>query len=109
MADTQVVIADATWRFEAMYDAHAKISTLWVSCVHWPGCEDDTEHGPHGDFGLGVCRAGGDFLVANAWFWEAHHIDYRPVLDAVARVMATGDLADVSPTNDNAPAEGEIH
>lgn len=109
MADTHVTLSDATWRFEAMYDAHGRISTLWVSCVHWRGCDDHSDHGPHGEFGLGVSRSGGDFLVGNKWFWDAHRIDYRPVLDAVARVMATGDLADAALTDPNAPNEDELH
>lgn len=108
--EMHVDIAGATWRFEALRSPQGAISSLWVSCVHWPGCEDSREDfGDHGEFGLGVCREGAQFRVANEWFWKAHDIDYRPVLDAVARVMVTGDLADVAPTNDNAPIEGELH
>lgn len=105
-ADMQITLGDAIWRFEAMHHPHGGISTLWVSCVHWPNCCDD---GEHGEFGLGVCRDGGSFLVANRWFWDTQGIDYRPVLDAVDRVMATGDLADVSLPNHYTPIEGELH
>jgi hypothetical protein len=91
----QTEIGGATWRFEAFYSGGNGISALWVTCVHWPGCDDAAEP-EHGEFGLGECRADSEFLVANKWFWDAHGIDYKPVLDAVSRAMATGDLADVS-------------
>ena len=110
VADMVVDIAGATWRFEVMRNRNGAISSLWVSAVHWPGCDNDGDdsHG-HGEFGLGVCREGAQFMVANQWFWNTRDIDYRPVLDAVSRVMVTGDLADVAPTNEESPAEREIH
>lgn len=110
VADLQIEMADATWRFEVLHGPEGNISTLWVSAVHWPGCDDDgDDYEGHGEFGLGVCREGSPFRVANEWFWNARNIDYRPVLDAVSRVMVTGDLADVAPTNKEAPVERGIH
>lgn len=104
----QAHIGGALWRFEAMHSGGEGISSIWVTCMHWPGCDDDTEP-EHGEFGLGQCRADTEFRVANQWFWDANRIDYKPVLDAVARAMATGDLADVSIADAIEHHAGEIH
>lgn len=108
MGEIHTQIGGATWRFESTHVEGVGIATMWVTCIHWPGCDDDTEPG-HGGIGLGECRSDSAFMVANKWFWDAHGIDYKPVLDAVSRAMVTGDLADVSPTDTRPPQTGEIH
>lgn len=108
MVQIKTEISGATWRFESMSSGVKGISTIWVTCLHWPGC-DDTAEPEHGEFGLGECRSDSEFKVANKWFWEARGIDYKPVIDAVSRAMATGDLADVSLTHAPPPHAGEIH
>ena len=107
MGEIHAQISGATWRFESTHVQGVGIATMWVTCVHWPGCDDDAEP-RHGEFGLGECRSDSAFMVANKWFWDAHGIDYKPVLDAVSRAMVTGDLADVSLTDTPPPHAGEI-
>lgn len=97
---------NTTWMFEAIYDDNANLTSLWVRCLHWPGCDDEGGHGP---VGYGVGKAGQQFRVSPQQFWKETDIDCTLVLDAVARVMATGDLADVAVNAPGDSSEGEVH
>lgn len=83
-------LAGARWQFQTMDLAHGG-RTVWVDALHWPGCDDTTEHG---SVSFGVQRDD-IFLHFNRPFWASVGIDGTPVVNAAARVHAVGDARDV--------------
>lgn len=93
-----------TWEFDADIE-DGTIRTLWVRGVHWPGCDDET---PHPKQPLGVAASFGPFRITNHGLWAEAGVDLAPVLDAIIRVLGTGDLADVHTGGDGQRGEGEV-
>lgn len=83
-------LAGARWQFQIMDLPHGG-RTVWLDAVHWPGCNDSTDHGT---ISYGVQRDD-IFLHFNRPFWAAVGLDDTTIVAAAAQVHATGDADDV--------------
>lgn len=101
-------IGGAVWQFERARQPGGGCA-LWVTGVHWPGCDDSAGHGP---CSLGEVRSDRQFRIANQKFWKTIYGEdltgLNAVFDAAERFMIDGDPGDVPNACNASETEREV-
>lgn len=101
-------ISGAVWQFE-MVTQPSGDRVLWVTGLHWPGCDDASGHE---SCSLGQVRSDSQFQIANQEFWKTIFGEDLAALDAVfnaaERALTGGDVGDVRSGHDAPEAEREL-